>query len=501
MAMGSKVRSSVLVGPAGERRRTRRQRRRAAAGVSSADAAARRAQAKTQAEALKAEARAAGYLPAGGERGPAALRSYRRLRVPTHQDTSAALAAAYPFLAEGGLGPQGVLVGQDLYSGGSFVYDPWVLYQRGVLTAPNVVLAGIVGSGKSSLAKSLYTRSIPFGRRVYVPGDPKGEHTAVAEAVGGKAIVLGHGLPARLNPLDEGHRPSDISDEQWTMQVASRRRDLIGALAETVLGRPLAPTEHTAIDLALRATIAAADVPVLPMVVDRILNPDTDQDRRLTEDGRIVGHALRRLVAGDLAGLFDGPSTVAFDPGLPMLSLDLSRVAENSTLLSVLMTCSSAWMESALLDPNGGHRWVIYDEAWRLMSHPALLKRMDAQWRLARHYGIANLLIFHKLTDLDTVGDKGSAEHALASSLLANAETRIIYRQETDQLGATGQTLGLTGTEQRLLPGLGTGQGLWKIKDRSFVVQHQLHPDELTIFDTTARMGSDLREFRDSDGV
>jgi hypothetical protein len=74
------------------------------------------------------------------------------------------------------------------------------------------------------------------------------------------------------------------------------------------------------------------------------------------------------------------------------------------------------------------------------------------------------------------VGDVVQREHA---------ETRIIYRQETDQLGATGQTLGLTGTDQRLLPGLGTGQGLWKITDRSFVVQHQLHPDELTMFDTT----------------
>ena len=488
MAEPSKVRSSVLVGPAGERRRVRRQRRRAALGVSSADAAARKTAAKAHADTQKSEARAACYLPAGGEPGPAALRTYRRLRIPSHQDTSAALAAAYPFLAEGGLGPDGVLVGQDLYSGGSFVYDPWVLYQRGVITAPNVVLAGIVGAGKSALAKSLYTRSIGFGRRVYVPGDPKGEHTAVAEAVGGKAIVLGHGLPARLNPLDEGHRPSGVSDAQWTIQVASRRRDLIGALAETVLGRVLSPLEHTAIDLALRATVGTADVPVLPMVVDRILDPDTHEGSRLTEDGRIVGHALRRLVAGDLAGLFDGPSTVRFDPALPMLSLDLSRVAENSTLVSVLMTCSSAWMESALLDPNGGRRWVVYDEAWRMMSHPALLRRMDAQWRLARHYGIANLLVFHKLTDLDIVGDRGSAMHALASSLLANAETRIIYRQETDQLGATGQALGLTGTERRLLPGLGTGQGLWKITDRSFVVQHQLHPDELTLFDTTARM-------------
>jgi hypothetical protein len=48
-----------------------------------------------------------------------------------------------------------------------------------------------------------------------------------------------------------------------------------------------------------------------------------------------------------------------------MISLVLSRVAENSTLASVLMTCSSAWMESALLDPQGRQRWVIYDEAWR----------------------------------------------------------------------------------------------------------------------------------------
>jgi hypothetical protein len=125
------------------------------------------------------------------------------------------------------------------------------------------------------------------------------------------------------------------------------------------------------------------------MVVDRVLAPNSDDDRegRLAEDGRLVGHALRRLVAGDLAGLFDGPSTVCFDPSLSMVSLDLSRVAENSTLISVLMTCSSAWMEAAIADPAGGQRWVIYDEAWRLMAYPALLRRMDAQWRAARSAG------------------------------------------------------------------------------------------------------------------
>ncbi|MGP5386935.1 ATP-binding protein [Brachybacterium tyrofermentans] len=488
MTEKERLHTSVLLAPASERRRLRKQRRQAAARITADQHKTMQAEAKRKASAERAERKATELLPAAGEPGPAALRTPGRIRLPKHQDTSATLAAQYPFLAEGGLGANGVFIGQDLYSGASFVYDPWVLYQAGIITAPNIVLAGIVGSGKSSLAKSLYTRSLPFGRRVYVPGDPKGEHTEIARAVGGRAIVLGHGLHTRLNPLDEGYRPAAMDDAEWAVTVASRRRDLIGALTETVLGRPMSPLEHTSIDTALTNTVRQNDVPILPMIVDHLLHPEDDADGSLREDGRLVGHALRRLVAGDLSGLFDGPSTERFDPTLPMVTLDLSRVTENSTLISVLMTCSSAWMESALLDPAGGQRWCVYDEAWRLMGEPALLKRMDAHWRLARAYGISNMLIFHKLTDLENVGDVGSAQRSLANSLLANAETRIVYRQESDQLGVTAKTLGLTGTEQSLLPTLGTGQGLWRIKERSFVVQHQLHPSELSMFDTTARM-------------
>lgn len=464
---------------------SRRRARRTAARAARRDYDARHGHQRTD----DAEPSNTELLPAGGEDGPAALRTYRRFRVPAHQDTSTALGGGYPFLAEGGLGAEGVYVGADMFSGAAFCFDPWVLYGRGMLTAPNMVLAGIVGSGKSALAKSLATRSIAFGRRVYVPSDPKGEWAPVARRVGGVAIELGHGLATRLNPLDEGYRPSTATDEQWAVQVAARRRDLIGALSETVLARALTPVEHTAIDVALRSVVATASVPVLPSVVDRLLAPDRTEEPRLAEDGRMVAHALRRLVAGDLQGLFDGPSTVRFDPTAPMVCLDQSRVAENEALLSVLMTCASAWMESALADPGGGTRWVIYDEAWRLMAHPALLRRMDAQWRLARHFGIANLLVFHKLSDLDTVGDAGTATRALASSLLANAEVRVIYRQESDQLGATSAALGLTGTERALLPTLGVGQGLWRIKEHSFAVTHTLGPAELSVFDTSQRMG------------
>ncbi len=178
-------------------------------------------------------------------------RSYPRLRVPTHPATSEVLAGAYPFLAEEGLGSAGILIRQDAWSGAAFCFDPWELYSQGALTNPNMSLAGQIGRGKSTLAKSLATRCIAFGRRVYVPGDPKGEWTVVARALGGTAIQLGVGTTNRLNPLDEGPRPSGVDDGAWRAQVDNRRTGLLGALGESTLGRPLGPTERSALDAAL----------------------------------------------------------------------------------------------------------------------------------------------------------------------------------------------------------------------------------------------------------
>jgi DNA helicase HerA-like ATPase len=149
-------------------------------------------------------------------------------------------------------------------------------------------------------------------------------------------------------------------------------------------------------------------------------------------------------------------------------------------------------MESALLDPAGGRRWVVYDEAWRIMRQPALIRRMQSQWKLSRAYGIANLMVVHRLSDLDAVGDASSESRALAQGLLADCSTRIIYRQEADQLHSAAATLGLTETERALLPTLGVGQGLWRIRERAFVVQHQMTRGEYQLFDTTSRMNPAL---------
>ncbi|WP_133787344.1 VirB4 family type IV secretion system protein [Kribbella sp. VKM Ac-2571] len=425
------------------------------------------------------------------EQAPAETVGLRRrlpLLVDDHRATTRILRIAYPFLAEGGLGADGTYIGNDVFSGGSFVYDPWVLYQARIITNPNVLLAGVIGSGKSTTAKALITRSIALGHKAYVPCDPKGEWTPVAEAFGGSVIKLGPGLSTRLNPLDAGSRPGEVTDDDWSRIVRSRRRALLGTLAESTLGRPLTPVEHTALDVAIDRA-SQLPVPTIPDVVGALFSPESGKSTS-EADSRELAHAVRRLVHGDLAGMFDGPSTTRFDPSLPMVTLDSSWIGAggNDQALRLTLACASSWLEAAVTDPAGGKRFIVYDEGWRVMRDPALLRRMQEQWKLSRAWGVSNVLIVHRLSDLAAVGDLGSEARALAEGLLADCSTRIMLRQEPDQLARTATLLGLTDVELSTIAKLPKGRALWRLPSRSFVVQLVRHAREVRLFDTDGRM-------------
>ncbi|MEV0535819.1 ATP-binding protein [Kitasatospora sp. NPDC050463] len=487
------------------RKTSRAQQRAARAEFAEARTKARRAEAPSERkefEGVDPELQAT--YPVSGRPGRASARG-GKLRLPKHRMTTAVAGGAYPFLAEAGLGSEGIFIGRDLHAEGSFSYDPFALYNSGRIegfTNPNAVLCGVIGMGKSALAKSIATRAIAHGYKIYIPSDPKGEWSALAEALGGQTIALGPGLPGKLNPLDAPARPAGVSEEDWTSEVRKRRLLLLASLAATVLKRDLLPMEHTGLDVALDLVVAEAEaagtVPLLGDIAHALGRPER-LDAALGDEagglGRSVddlAHALRRLVHGDLSGMFDAPSTVSFDPDAPMLSIDLSRLGSSGddTALVLAMTCASAWIESALADPGGGRRWVIYDEAWRIMRHVGLLERMQQQWKLSRGLGIANLLILHRLSDLLSAGDAGSRGRVLAEGLLADCSTRIIYRQEPDQIAASMVLLGLTGVEAHAIAALPRGRGLWKVAGLSFIVQHLLHQRERRLYDTDFRMAA-----------
>lgn len=497
--MRRRVVATSLVIAAEESQAERRERRTAEAAIRRDIRRSARAERELKFEADRSARLASRAIPPGGERRDRALRTWRRFLVPTHRATTSSLKGLYLFQADSGLGVTSQLVGVEAYTRGSFTFDPWVLYQAGVVTNPNIVVAGDLGTGKSSLAKALVTRALPFGRKAYVPADVKGEWTPVVEACGGAAIMLGPGMPNRLNPLDEGVRPTGKNDHAWKQEVRARRLELLRSEAEVLGHRELDAAERTALAVALDRVCERTDEPLIPAVAAALFRPDPTRETpvgfadhdHLRETGNRVGHLLGSFVDGELAGMFDRPSTVKFDPTLPMVSLDISRLGENNPLLPLVMAATSSWMEAAVRDPAGGQRYMVHDEAWRTIREPSLLRRMQSEWKLSRHWGLSNIAIMHRLSDLAAVGDEGSAQRSLAEGLLGDTSVRIVYRQKPDQIGHVSQAMGLNSAEADLLPGLRRGEGLWRIgDDHSFVVETTLTDVERTLFDTDMRMAT-----------
>ena len=398
-----------------------------------------------------------------------------------HRATTAHVQAAYPFVAEGGLGGRGVYIGRDAY-GGSFCYDPFELYGR-ELTSPNMLVAGIVGRAKSSLVKTYLWRQHIFGRRAWVI-DVKGEYQPLAAALGVVPITLRPGGDVRLNPLTPA--------SGWDGQL-----HLLQSIAAGALGRPLTPEEVMGLTEALRVACvghaSAADEPTLPEVVEILLRR-TDvlmpamvmSAQDVAETVRQMAFALSRLVSGDLCGMFDGPTSAGVDFDAPLVVLDLSAVYD-SPALPILMACGTACLRAMIRD-SGAKLIGVVDEAWQVLSMLGVGEWLQANMKLSRAFGQQIILVMHRFADLRAVGAEGSREVRLAEGLLADTETKVIYAQPPDQLPLTRELLGLTDTEAEILPTLRRGEALWKVGRRSFLVHHRLSSFEQALVNTDARM-------------
>jgi type IV secretory pathway VirB4 component len=88
------------------------------------------------------------------------------------------------------------LIGRPLgkaLRGFDFVFDSFDAYAAGLVSNPNMIVAGSIGAGKSTVVKMLLDRALTRGRRVVVI-DPKGEYQQLAASHGVSPVTLGrHG--------------------------------------------------------------------------------------------------------------------------------------------------------------------------------------------------------------------------------------------------------------------------------------------------------------------
>ncbi len=314
-------------------------------------------------------------------------------------------------------------------------------------------------------------RQMLFGRTAWVV-DPKGEYETLAALCGTEPIRFRSGGSLRLNPLDP-------------MIGGTAQLALLRSISGVMLGRSLRPEEDAALERAHdEAVFRAAErggQATVPEVVYRLLDPSEGSAAelrtttvRLAEDGRQLALALRRMGAGDLRGMFDGPTSPGLNLSGRLVVFNLREVADEAR--PILMACTAAWLQGSWAREDGVRRIVVLDEAWVVLRHLAIARWLRESWKLARQFGVQNIAVMHRLSDLTAAGDAGSEQVQLAKGLLEDSETRVIYRQSPGEVEAARELLGLTQTEVDQIPMLERGEALWRVGRRSFIVQHRLDP-------------------------
>ena len=343
--------------------------------------------------------------------------------LPAHVATTRHLCAAYPLVAEAGLGHEGVLIGRDVL-GGSFVYDPFALYRSGVVTNPNMVVIGQIGRGKSSFVKSYLWRQAVFGRE-RVGHRPEG---GVRTAVRGMGRGPGGAPSRRTGPAQparhrRGRRRTAVRSRE---SDGGRRRRPSADLAHGVAGRVLPRPGPPAPGAGRRRRRARPPPPGRPTAgPGRVRRPPSPRwstpcsnptPRRPPRCGR-PGPSWSRT------GATWPSSSAAWSTAICAgCSTGRPPAASGSTARWWCSTCPpsttrrpsvSSWPVRrrgcrARSRPRHRNRiLLVVDEAWAILGNLGVARWLQSSWKLSRALGVANIAVLHRLSDLASVGAAG----------------------------------------------------------------------------------------------
>ena len=425
------------------------------------------------------------------------------LKIPFNSATTGHIPVLYPWHADAGLGNEGIYIGENAYTGQAWCWDPFVLYERDVIKSPNVAVLGKIGYGKSTAVKTMVYRSALLGNgkqagRWVAIVDPKGEYEPLVEALDLRHIRLYPGGKSRLNPLDPGPIPAG------TQELVVRRSEMVGALAATVLRRDLSAAEESSLSSTLQTLTESEQsgkigTATLVDLLNLLHSPPAhlvssmcfESVQDFCDHSMDLRLGLEALTKGRLAGMFDGPSTESSDWSGRGVVIDVSSVFHNQQAFELVMIAATGWLQSLLAIEEGPmvpRRIQVLEEIWALLGSTQVAKYYQSSQKLSRQYGVCNIAVVHKLSDLTAQAAAGSVAQKVASGIISDTETRIFFHQDHTEVEKLQSFLGMNRVQTRQLTSLRKGQALWNVGEIAAVVNHRVSDLEQTICWTDAAM-------------
>lgn len=359
-----------------------------------------------------------------------------------YQGTTSHVCGLFPFAVSSGATVRGVPIGRNMLTAEPIGLDPSEWLRDGLISNTGVWVQGQPGIGKSTIVKRMFTGMVGFGFVGIVPGDVKGEYSALIEALGGRVWRIGRGMHS-LNPLDPGPMRAALAQAQGSEKerleetIRARQLSLLEALLVIVRNSEVTVTERRILGLALDLVTSASErEPVIPDVLRVLMTPPEEilsiaactTAEEFRRDSRNLINTLGLCCEGAIRGIFDRPSSITADLDTRAISLDISALDDDDDdVVAAAMLSSWTWSAS-LIDgataATGERRNVIriQDELWRaLRVAPGLVERSDKASRLDRTRGEVTVRVTHSFDDLKalpTVQDQMKAKGLASRSAI-----------------------------------------------------------------------------------
>ena len=284
-------------------------------------------------------------------------------------------AGLYPFITGTNRPRSGVPIGYDLQSGSAVAMDHISLYTSSAITSPDMMIFGLNGFGKSSIAGLIAAGQNARGVPLAIFDPIKGEWGAFAQALGADVFRIGiKDANTKINPLDPG--PLAAAGTYIGGELGrSMRRDAITNIVHNVIAlvrinrgrdKNISDSEATMIKLAVNAVMDTEKNPSLGYLLHFFDEPSEQaldaSGLRTVEEFKATYSELYRsiaaLVYGELSQVFSDHG-VSINPGNPA-----GFCFDSSSIPDSLDRMISAVMMST----------------WRLG-----MNAVDAHWELAQH--------------------------------------------------------------------------------------------------------------------